>query len=684
MEQPKARPARRAIALVAVIAYSLVASGVASPLGSLPVTAVTLFTNGVGLFTHEGTVEGNTTLSLPVALAGMDDLLQSLVVEDLGGGRIEAVRYGARDPLARVLASYAIDLSRDPSFAELLAQARGERVSVRAGAGEAFDATLVGVERVVHPSEGPRTFLTLLGDSGLRRLPLDEVDELRFGRAALQADLEAALTAIARDRGGEATAVTLLLSGEGERHVRFTYLREMPVWKTTYRLLLHDDGTADLQGWAIFDNPTDLDLVGVALTYVAGKPVSFVPQLFEPVYVARPRVAAPTSTGIAPPPSMADRPSLPAAPAPSAMRGVAAESVDQADAAPALGLLGAGVEAAADGARSGATVRYAVRHPVSVGRYESVLVPLVTARLSATPVALFDASAHARHPLYAFRLRNDTGALLPAGPLTVYQGGAFTGSALLPDLGEGDDRLVTYALDGEIEISRSSEREGERVTSLRLSRGVLVTEVRQRLRTVYELLPRPGVERFVVITHPRVAGFELVAPSEAPARTADGYRFGVALVGTAAPAPDSVVPTHRTCHDGEPCRLEVIVERVEERRVQAGGLSPDALVGLLEGVRVDDADRARLEAIVAAQRELAARERELAEERSRIDTITRDQERIRQNMTALERSSALYRRYVADLTAQEDDLVAVRARIVERTLERDEARTALGALLEAE
>jgi hypothetical protein len=106
---------------------SLTAAAVASPEATLPVTAVTPFTNGLGLFTHEGTVEGSAALTLPVPLAGMDDLQQSLVVEDLGAGRIEGVRYGARDPLARVLASYAIDLSRDPSFAAILAQARGER-----------------------------------------------------------------------------------------------------------------------------------------------------------------------------------------------------------------------------------------------------------------------------------------------------------------------------------------------------------------------------------------------------------------------------------------------------------------------------------------------------------------------------------------------------------------------------
>ena len=61
-----------------------------------------LFTNGVGYFEHAGTVVGTQEIELPVPPEHMDDLLQSLVVQDLDGGRVEAVRYGARDPLGRM------------------------------------------------------------------------------------------------------------------------------------------------------------------------------------------------------------------------------------------------------------------------------------------------------------------------------------------------------------------------------------------------------------------------------------------------------------------------------------------------------------------------------------------------------------------------------------------------------
>ncbi len=69
----------------------------------LPVTRLVLFTSGVGYFEYAGEVNGNAELVLTVPLAEMDDLLQSLVLQDLGGGTIKPVTYSSHEPLDRVL-----------------------------------------------------------------------------------------------------------------------------------------------------------------------------------------------------------------------------------------------------------------------------------------------------------------------------------------------------------------------------------------------------------------------------------------------------------------------------------------------------------------------------------------------------------------------------------------------------
>src|SRR5690606_27692729 len=176
---------------------------------NLPVTRVVLFTNGVGYFEHEGTVTGDQVLDLVVAPNEMDDLLQSLVLQDFDGGSIEPVRYDSRDPLARILNSYSIDLSGNPTLANILAQARGERV--RVSATQTIEGVIVSVERVDAPDEAPRMFLTLTTDAGLRRIDLAEVSDIAFENERLNTEIADALAAIARYRSSDATTVSIRL-----------------------------------------------------------------------------------------------------------------------------------------------------------------------------------------------------------------------------------------------------------------------------------------------------------------------------------------------------------------------------------------------------------------------------------------------------------------------------------------
>jgi predicted RNase H-like nuclease (RuvC/YqgF family) len=69
--------------------------------------------------------------------------------------------------------------------------------------------------------------------------------------------------------------------------------------------------------------------------------------------------------------------------------------------------------------------------------------------------------------------------------------------------------------------------------------------------------------------------------------------------------------------------------------------------------------------------------------RARLDAVFRDQERVRQNMSALDRNSSLYRRYLSDLEAQEDEVDALEAALAERNEERRALEAALDELIAA-
>lgn len=620
-------------------------------LADLPVTRVVLFTSGVAYFEHAGTVTGDQALDLSVPPSEMDDMLQTLVLQDFGGGTVEPVVYDSRDPLGRILAGYSIDLSGAPTLAQILGQLRGEAVSLQAS--RTLEGVIVSVERVEVEGEPPRTFITLSTADGLTRVDLAEVTNVRLEDEALQAELQDALAAVARHRADEATTLRISFAGEGEREVRVGYVREMPVWKSTYRLVVDDGGTGQLQGWAILDNPTDTDLHEVMVSFVAGQPAAFVTSLYDPVYAPRQRVEPPTADAldVAADEVQLGRALAAPAPAPSAM--AEAQSFEAPN-------LGAGVSAMASGERSGATFAYHVNTPVSVGRHQSVMVPIVQTTVSATRLSHYDDRVFAANPLAAIRIVNDTGLHLAAGTVTIYDANGFAGNALLADVVPGDSRLLSYAVDLEVAAETTGTSEPERVVAARLVRGLLETEIRQRLSLEVRLSPRTQEERLVLVDVPRRDGYEVVSPGPAPLLTSSSLRFGVVINdGNGGAEVPADVPVQQRCPTGtgdDACLLNVVLERVTSRSVGLTSLAPDVIAVYLEDLQLDDQTRRTLEDVMELQREVARLRSEIGAREARIQAISEDQTRIRSNMSSLDRNSSLYRRYVTDLEEQEEEL----------------------------
>ena len=689
--------------LLATILLSFAGTGLAQAAGGgsemqmadLPVTRLVLFTNGVGYFEHEGVVTGDQILDLNVEPEQMDDMLQSLVLQDFGGGRIEPVRYDSRDPLGRILSGYSIDLSGAPTLAQILAQARGESVTLTTS--QTLSGVIVSVETVAVPEAQARTYLTLATADGLRRLDLAEVSDVSFDNQTLTAELNEALAAIASHRAGESTAVRLSFTGSGERTVRIGYVREMPVWKSSYRLVVGDDGSADLQGWAILDNPTDIDLVAVKVAFVAGQPISFVTDLYDPIYVERLHVTPQASAGPTPKADVgalgaAARAALaPPVPAPAAQADFAAD-VMMESVAPSLS--GAGVEEQATGVAGGATFAYQVGEPVTVGRHQSAMIPIVQRSVPAQRLSLYDSRVLAANPLAAVRLENDTGLHLAAGSVTIYDETGFAGTALLADLVPGDERILSFAVDLEVAVDVTGQSRPEEVVAVKIVNGLLEQSVRQRLDRTVRLVPRfdaageddDGAQgRLVVVDLPRTSGYEVVSPEPAPLLTADSWRFGVLLNGApasqAAAATDDAaaeVPVQLRCDSGdEPCVLEVVLERVTSQSLALTNIEAGSIAFYLENVELDADTRGVLTAVLDLKRELSRLSAAVSERERRISEIHEDQSRIRQNMNSLDRNSSLYRRYVADLEGQESELDELE---VEAASLREERATIQGQL----
>lgn len=272
----------------------------------LPVRRVVLYKNGVGYFEHLGHVRGSQDVHVDFTSAQLNDVLKSLTVLDLSGGRITGVDYNSEAPLARRLATLRLALGEKPTTAEFLGALRGARLEVRNGNGPALSGKLLSVERKTRTGTNwtvETDEISLITDGGeVRSVDLNPSTSVRIAEKDLQFEVGRYLGLIASSRDQDVRRMTISTTGAGERNLYVSYISEVPIWKTTYRIVLPSkaDKKPLLQGWAIVDNTVGEDWDGVQLSLVAGAPHSFIQQLSEPFYGRRPVVGLPESVQLSP------------------------------------------------------------------------------------------------------------------------------------------------------------------------------------------------------------------------------------------------------------------------------------------------------------------------------------------------------------------------------------------------
>jgi hypothetical protein len=280
---------------------------------SLPVTQAILFNSGVGYFQREGEVQGSMPVDLSFSSEDLNDLLKSLVLQDLDGGKITSIAYDSQDPIEKTLRSFALDLTYNPTYGQILNQARGEKIELTLqgskGAAGTLTGIIAGMEFRQKPGPGEnlgvacsgQDFLNLLCSDGFRSVPLEQVERVQFQNSALDEEIRRGLAVLATAHDTQKKKVRLNFSGEAKRTVRVGYVLDNPIWKTSYRLIMNKDGKAILQGWALVENVSDQDWNNVRLVLVSGRPISYQMDLYAPLYVPRPIVEPELFASLRPP-----------------------------------------------------------------------------------------------------------------------------------------------------------------------------------------------------------------------------------------------------------------------------------------------------------------------------------------------------------------------------------------------
>jgi hypothetical protein len=627
----------------------------------IPVRRVVLFSSGVGYFEHMGSIAGNSSTELRFKTNQINDILKSLVLQDLDGGKVGTVIYPSQDPLAKTLRSFQVDLSNNPSLAELLTQIRGSQVKVTIQA-EHLQGIVLGLEKKQKMLNAKEQIvevwvLNLIAGGIVRSIPLDEAQRVELEDTQLQEELHKALLALTQARDQAKKPVVITFEGVGERRVRVGYIIETPLWKTSYRLLLPErpEEPAKIQGWAIVENQTDSDWNDAQLSLVSGRPISFVQELYAPLYLPRPVVKPELyanlrpqtyESGVEPPTGKAAEQGVPAPSPPPRMRALAGEArgmlpqeaiptaESRAESADQPLDPTASIIAAASAGQVGELFQYLVGH-VSLPRQRSAMLPIITDDIAAERISIYNQGVLAQHPLNGAHLRNTTGKHLLQGPITVLDGHTYGGDSRIDNLPPGQERLISYAIDLQVQVNAVNQRQESKVQTGKLVKGVLHLTRKNVFTQEYVAENKADRDKVLIIEHPFRKGWKLV-DSPKPLETTDTwYRFR-------EPIPAGKMRT----------------VKVQEEIIQGETIAilPSDLGQLEFYSRTGEIPQEVRDALVKAMSLKSAMmdtDRQISERQQQLAQITQEQQRIRDNMAAVSQTSQYYARLLSKLNDQE-------------------------------
>ncbi|MBM3812258.1 MAG: hypothetical protein FJW20_11575 [Acidimicrobiia bacterium] len=729
----------------------------------LPVRRVVLYKNGVGYFEHLGQVRDRQDVSISFTSGQLNDVLKSLTVLDLGGGRITGVGYGTKDPQDRQMDALRLSVGSKASLTEILGALRGARVELTSGTAT-LRGRLLSVERKTRINGGTTLevdYVSLLSDEGqVRTSELSPAFSFRLLDGELAGRVGKYLDLVASERDADSRRMVISTDGTGERRLFVSYISEVPVWKATYRIVL--GAKPLLQGWAVVDNTVGQDWKQVELSLVAGAPQSFVQNLSQPYYARRPVVALPEHASSTPQTyetalrhggrlsGKVTDPSGSGVPAASVravdgngtvlsetttdasgnyeLEGIPEGGVDLRMEAPGfkstringvhasarggrydhvlqignvseavtvtadVGTLqtqastmagggrqlgtgaalggrgfrpgsGGGIggviqveqarnrtEAAAQGRELGDLFEYKLKAPVTIGKNQSALVPILQSDVSAEKVSVWNENSGLPRPQRALWLTNSTDTTLEGGSFSVLEEETFAGEGVFEPIAAGEKRLISYATDLPLHASSRTGSEAQQVTRVRVRHGTITHYRSIYEKKTYTFRNEDNSARTVIVEHPLRVGYQLKGSVKPVESTGGWQRFRLE-----APAKQTA---------------SLVVE--ESRPLSADYALTSFHSGMLvlvTGLRRRSAElEAALEKLLAAKQELADLKSKLDLKEKEQEQIYEDQQRLRENMQSLKGSAeekALLKRYTSQLDAQETKLHQLKQEIAE-------------------
>ncbi|MGD9587898.1 MAG: hypothetical protein AB7Q37_07595 [Pyrinomonadaceae bacterium] len=709
--------------LVLVCAFSAAAQGVrrttaaaanglaghskpAAPANSLPIRRVILYSNGVAYIERRGTVTGNAEINLSFKQSQVDDVLKSMVVLDLGQGKIGAVSYNSSAPASARTAEipFSIDSMSEETdddsggLAGVLSQLQGAKVVVMSSNGTATGSILTVEKRKIatkeKDAETSQTVghtLVIASEAGeITSFELGNIRSVRLIEDGTRRDISEFANATASTRRRDAKTITVTSDGSGPREMVVSYTIAAPIWKTTYRVVLGDDGKPFFQGWAIVDNVSEEDWTNVRLSLVSGSPVSFIQNLQKPLYRYRPIVPIPDDLNLDPQIYDAESGASYGSGSGSGYgsgdgtgsgagmgRSVVNASVSQnmlsllpgatTSVSDALVSEKGGVQTAATGSELGDLFEYRIDLPVTVERNRSALIPIVQTRMEGERVSIYNEATRKDRPMGGMMLSNTSSLTFEGGSLTVLDRDAYAGEALMERLKPKERRLISFALDLGTRVTTKSEIDLRPVQLIKVVDGVFQAHYFRQDAKTYIVSNQTDRSKTIYIEHPVRDRWGLLENSTKPETVTDRYyRFRVEL----NPFETKTIP--------------VVEQQGQMDSYQLSSFTRDQLSLFVSRRYIDEQTRQKLERLIEIRSQVNQIEVKLTAFETEEERIADDQKRLRENIEALTKTAEakqLIARYVAKAGEQETRLEEMEKERKSLTAEKQRLESELAAAI---
>jgi hypothetical protein len=284
---------------------------------------------------------------------------------------------------------------------------------------------------------------------------------------------------------------------------------------------------------------------------------------------------------------------------------------------------------------------------VSLPRQRSAMIPIIAEDIAVERLSIYNQAVLPHHPLSGARLHNTTGKHLLQGPITVLDDDAYGGDARIDNLPPGQERLLAYAIDLQVQVNATNQRHESRIQTGKLVKGVLQLTRKSVLMQEYIAENRADRDKVLVVEHPFRKGWTLLETPKPMEITDTLYRFREAI------------------RAGKTAILTVKEEIIHGETV---AILPTDLGQIESYSRMGEIPKEVRDALVKAMSlkgALVETERQLQERRQQLTEITNEQQRIRENMAAVSTTSQYYTRLLTKLNDQETTMEKLQGEIEE-------------------